>query len=82
MNNEQKQGKYNVNGNAEAYLKDEFFKAVDRYNDACKKNGGYEGSVEAFKARAEMELLQRLLFDLCGLSYEVKYHFRGATKNG
>ena len=64
-----------MNQREENYLKDAFDKAVYDYNTECAKNGGREGSTKSFQHLVEMELLQKILFDLCGLSYGIKRHF-------
>lgn len=64
-----------MNKREEDFLKDAFDKAVYDYNEACKKNGGHEGSVACYRHLVEMETLQNILFKLCGLSYEIKRHF-------
>lgn len=53
-------------------LQDEFFKSVELYNQACRHDGVREDSTKVAIYRAEAELLQKLLYKLCGEIFDIK----------
>lgn len=61
-----------MNKNDKKILQDEFFKAVELYNRACRVGALREDSTKAVIYRTEAELLQRLLEKLCGKTFDIK----------
>ena len=61
-----------MNKNDKKILRDEFFKAVERYNRACRVEHLREDSTPAVVYRTEAELLQRILEKLCGETFDIK----------